>query len=294
VAHNTLVGLIPLTGGPLNYGGLLWPDCMMPLAPQFSAIQRAVLECGFAGCEQIWLICNYDIQPLIRHHLGDYILDPIYGPDALRPFARRVENHELRIPIYYLPMEVMDLQRRDCMGWGIIHGARASMRLIARMTHETPPVSFFATYPWGVYPPESVHSLRGALAGNVGLSFGGLNAKTGAFMGFSFTVADYKALKAEFLKDATLEYLAPKAGERFSKQKMPIDQRFSGTKFDLDKVFGTATIGSLKELPWYHDISTWEGYCGFLGSDERELLKGPTTKVMLGKEQHRIGDDGRP
>ena len=31
-----------------------------------------------AGCRTIWIVCNDDMQPLIRYRLGDYVYD--YAP----------------------------------------------------------------------------------------------------------------------------------------------------------------------------------------------------------------------
>ena len=33
---------------------------MMPVASRLTAIERSVMECAWAGCETIWIICNDD------------------------------------------------------------------------------------------------------------------------------------------------------------------------------------------------------------------------------------------
>ena len=71
-----LAGVIPVSGQKLEFD-MPWHDCLMPLAPNYLAIERSVVECAYAGCETIWIICNDDMQPLIRHRLGDYVQDPV-------------------------------------------------------------------------------------------------------------------------------------------------------------------------------------------------------------------------
>ena len=34
--------------------------------------------CAYAGCDTIWIVCNDDTAPLLRHRIGDYIEDPSY------------------------------------------------------------------------------------------------------------------------------------------------------------------------------------------------------------------------
>ena len=40
----------------------LLPDCLMPIAPDYTLIEAAVVECAWAGCDTIWVICNDDLQ----------------------------------------------------------------------------------------------------------------------------------------------------------------------------------------------------------------------------------------
>ena len=67
-----LAGIIPVAGQPLDFN-FDWSDCLMPLAPNYTAVERSVIECAYAGCETIWLVCNNDIAPLVRLQVGDYI-----------------------------------------------------------------------------------------------------------------------------------------------------------------------------------------------------------------------------
>jgi hypothetical protein len=70
--------------------------CLLPIAQDYTMIEAAVVECAFAGCDTIWIVCNDDISPLVRYRVGDFIQDPIYfynnyGPDPA--------HNRIRIPI---------------------------------------------------------------------------------------------------------------------------------------------------------------------------------------------------
>ena len=60
-----LAGIIPVAGQPLDFK-MPWPDSMMPLNEDYLAVEHSVVECAYAGCETIWIVCNDDIQPLIK------------------------------------------------------------------------------------------------------------------------------------------------------------------------------------------------------------------------------------
>ena len=72
-----LAGIVPVSGQQLDFK-MPWHDAMMPIAQNYLAVERAVVECAYAGCETIWIICHDDIQPLIRYRLGDKVNDPVW------------------------------------------------------------------------------------------------------------------------------------------------------------------------------------------------------------------------
>ena len=58
-----LAGVIPVSVEQSDFG-MEWSDCLTPIAPNYTAIERAVTECAWAGCETIWIVCNDDVSPL--------------------------------------------------------------------------------------------------------------------------------------------------------------------------------------------------------------------------------------
>ena len=72
-----LAGIVPVAGQPLDFK-MDWHDSLMPIAPDYLAVERAVFECAWAGCETIWIVANDDMTPLIRHRLGEWVQDPVW------------------------------------------------------------------------------------------------------------------------------------------------------------------------------------------------------------------------
>ena len=68
-----LAGIVPVAGQGLDFNQI-WPDCLTPIAPDFSLLEAAVAECAWAGCDTIWIICNDDIGPLVKKKIGDSYL----------------------------------------------------------------------------------------------------------------------------------------------------------------------------------------------------------------------------
>ena len=59
-----LAGIIPVAGMPANIN-LELPNCMAMIAENYTAIEHAVVQCAYAGCETIWIVCNDDVAPII-------------------------------------------------------------------------------------------------------------------------------------------------------------------------------------------------------------------------------------
>ena len=75
---------------------------------------------------------------------------------------------------------------------------------------------------------------------------------------------------------------------------MPIEERWSGRHFSLDKVFRSVIIEEdieRVETDWYFDIDSWDGYCEFLSSHQRELVNRPYKKLLKYNEFNPIGVD---
>jgi hypothetical protein len=131
-----LAGIIPVSGQDLDFN-MPWHDCLMPVAQNYLAVERAVVECAYAGCETIWVVCHDDMQPLIRHRLGDWVSDPVW---EYRKWDRFPSQKVKDIPIFYVPISVNDRGKRDCLSWSVLYGAVSAYKIshmISKWTHQT-------------------------------------------------------------------------------------------------------------------------------------------------------------
>ena len=67
-----LAGIVPVAGQKLDFD-FPWHDCLQPIAQNYLAVERAVVECAYAGCETIWITIGDGQEPLIRDLLGDFV-----------------------------------------------------------------------------------------------------------------------------------------------------------------------------------------------------------------------------
>jgi hypothetical protein len=72
-------------------------------------------------------------------------------------------------------------------------------------------------------------------------------------------------------------------------RRRPVEEQYSARTFSLDKVFEPLSKenANFKELEWYYDISSWEGYRKFMGS--AHILERP--KPMSAGKLPAIGVD---
>jgi hypothetical protein len=77
VGSTHLAGIIPVVQNTLNFE-MPWHDCMMPIAPDYMALEHSVYECAMAGCHTIWIVAAEDVSPLARKRIGDFVQDPVF------------------------------------------------------------------------------------------------------------------------------------------------------------------------------------------------------------------------
>ena len=113
-----LAGIVPVSGQPLDYN-LPWHDCLQPIAQNFLAIERAVLECATAGCETIWVVCPSKMQPLIKYRLGEMVEDPVWVGRKHDYFPSESKK---AVPIFYVEVHPKDQDKKESLA-GSVDGA---------------------------------------------------------------------------------------------------------------------------------------------------------------------------
>lgn len=271
-----LAGIVPVAGAPLDFE-FPWHDSCVPIAPNFLAVERAAIECAYAGCETIWVVCHDDMQPLIRYRLGDYIQDPmwVHNPSVWNS----PEDYRKEVPIFYVPVHPKDRDKRDCLSWSVLHGANTAYNTSGQMSKWLTPDRYYVSFPYGVYPPMAVKKYRTSISSDKGffVSYDDKTVKDGEYLGFTFNSEDYfnflTTIKTDLIKRSPI--LDPKKD------------------FNLELVFEKAKTDNAEfiNLAWYHNIDNWEKYCSYLGSEERKRIKRPYEGIIKYREWNPIGVD---
>ena len=265
-----LAGIVPVADQPRDFC-MPWHDSMMPIAPNFLAVENAGINCATAGCETIWIVCHMDMQSLIRHRVGDWIEDPVFiGRMNKYPSEARKQ-----IPIFYVPIHPKDRDKRDCLGWSALYGALSSYSISKKISKWVIPDRYYISFPYGIFDLEHVRKIRKKISNknNFYLSYQGKTVKDGLHLSFTFSGEDFRRFRKELRDDAMTIYI------KGTKEKIPVSERYSARYFSLDKVFKSAIIGEddqVKEIDWFYDIGDWEGYRKYLASDHSEQVRKPS------------------
>ena len=230
-----LAGIVPIAGQPLDYE-MDFPDCMMPIAKNYTLVEHAVYECAMAGCETIWLICNDDIAPLIRHRIGDYIQDPVYI-NRMAPFP---SEHKITIPIFYVPIHPKDRDKRDCLSWSVIHGALTSLKVASQISKWLIPDKYYVSFPYGVFPVEEIREHRKIISSkkNFYVASGGKTIQNNYYTSFTFGKDEFVKYRRNIRQKGTGLYTMDVVDERgIPRSKLPIEKRYSARFFNLEDVF---------------------------------------------------------
>lgn len=275
-----------------------WHDSLQPIAADYLAVERAVVECACASCKTIWIVCHDDMQPLLRHRLGDYLGDPTAMHRS--KFAGYPEFHKEYIPIFYVPIHPLDRKRRDCLGWSVLHGALTADDASRAISKWIRPDKFYVAFPYGIYDPgipfhHRKHLLRG---GRFFITHEGKTVTDGEYLGFTLTLEDVKIISRRVKKEGTGRWCPDQPMEErryglYATIPLPPHERNSARNFPLDYVFRFYDIKEEEkvETDWYYNIGSWDGLCKYLGSEERKLIKRPTKNLLSYHELNPIGGD---
>jgi hypothetical protein len=282
-----LAGIVPVAGQKLDFE-CPWHDSLMPIAPNYLAVERAVLECAWAGCETIWIVCNDDIQPLIRYRLGDYVFDPV---SLRRQYGIKPTDEKRPITIYYVPVHPNDREKRDCLSWSVLYGAKTSFDISKQISTWIAPDRYYVAFPYGVYDPEVLRQRRMEISTRRGffLSYNDTTVRDGKYLGFTFDAEDYSKFM-KVIRSATGEKVPGQdISGGYPKEKLPLHKRWSARYFSLDKVFQSAKVekANIQDVSWYYDIDSWERYSKYMASGV--IAVKPAKCIMTYREWNSIG-----
>ena len=264
-----LAGIIPVAQLKTDYGSPT-PEVLTLLAPDYTAIQNAVMACAMAGCKTIWIVANNDLAPAIRKTVGEWVHDPVYYK---RDFTKFYSNVRKEVPIYFVPMHPKDLDRRDSYGWSVLHGIYSSWFVSYKISRWILPEKYFIAFPMSVYDYRILRELRPQIQDankNFTLTYDNKTVLDGLPISFTMKGEDYLECRRNINKTTTREYLPPSPGHLPS-QKRPLKERWSARFFDLPTVFQklNLTKALTHEIDWFYDITSWDQYRSYMASDNR-------------------------
>lgn len=243
-----LAGIIPIAGYENEYN-TIWPDYLNPLAPGYFPFHKSVMECAFAGCDHIWIICNHDYMPMIRKYIGNSVIDP----STYERFyfnRRRKKVYKLKvIPIMYMAVDPKYLN--NCtLPFSALYGAYMVKRTCNKMSKWLKPDRYFVSFMTQQYNIKELYDLRKNIRSHdpFFVSHKGKTILDGASSAFTFDNKDlHDILKWSKIKNNSSFF------DVFSK----INKENS----------------YIWEPNFCFDTKTWEGFREFLGSIDVENYK---------------------
>ena len=260
-----LAGIVPVAGQPLDYN-MPWHDSLIPVHQDYHAVERAVHSAAMAGCNTIWIVLHREAQPLIKKKISSWIYDPITVWKAPYVFFNKKE-----IPIYYVAINPKDRKRRDSQAWSVLYGARVASYISLKISRWVVPKRFLVMSPYGIVPEDTLRESRMDLRGtdNVLFTHNGKTFLDNEHLPFTFDADDFKKCKDQF----KINYTGADNDKKFS------------------DIFGPIDINPYRKinLEWAYNISTWDGYAHFLGSQHNKLCERP--KYMVKHKWHGLVKD---
>lgn len=244
-----LAGIVPIAGPKLDFD-MPWHDCMMPISQNYLAVERAILECAWAGCETIWVVCNNDVQPLLKNKIGNFVYDPLNTYKSF-PIVRngiKIMDRK-RIPIYFVPIEEKHRNIRNSYPFSILQGAYTAFIVSTKMSRWLKPSMFYAAFPYGVYDPKIVKNDRKLISSfkNYMISYDNKTVKDGEYLSFTFSPEQYKGFR-DLIKSRSII-------SEFDNKKVQMS-------YSLKNVFGNDIISeyNTNNIDNYYNIDNWESY----------------------------------
>jgi len=256
---------------------------MMPIANNYTLLDAAVVECAYAGCSAIWIICNDDTAPLLRHRIGDYIEDPSYY--YFNTSANR--DQRKRIPIFWIPQHPKDRDKRDCLSWSVIYGSLVAFKVSSGISKWTIPDKYYVSFPYGLANPREVMTMRRKISSPNNFYFSS-NQKTvqdNIYTSFTFGKEEFIKYRRNARKGT-----GHWKGDYGNMEKLPLEDRWSARFFELKDVFNDLDLDSANILhgETYFNISSWEEYRNYMISDYSKDIVKPPKELFSYKEFNRV------
>tara|TARA_B100000131_G_scaffold292269_1_gene306582 strand:+ start:38913 stop:39806 length:894 start_codon:yes stop_codon:yes gene_type:complete len=265
--HMHLAGIIPIANFNDTFD-MPYPWFMLPVDNGFSMIQKSVFECAIAGCQTIWIVANDDIAPIIKHHIGEWVYDPVYYYRKEKFY----KDKRKEIPIYYVPVHPKDRDRRDSYGWSALYGMHSAWYVSQRLSKWITPEKYYVSFPHAAFNIYTLREHRPMInhhSNNFFLTSGGSTIKNNEYLSFTMFGEDFKNCRRHVNSETTKTFYNTEVGEKYPSKKLPINERWSARSFDIETVFSQVdeTNSYRHDLEWFHSLENWDNYRNFMSSE---------------------------
>jgi len=244
---------------------------MLPIANDYTLLDAAIVECAYAGCDTIWIVCNDDTAPLLRHRIGDYIEDPsyYYFNTSVNKYDRK------RIPIFWVPQHPKDRDKRDCLSWSVIYGALSSFMISSKISKWIIPDKYYVSFPYGLINPRDLMESRKFISSkdNFYVMHNNQTVQDNLYSSFTFGKDEFVKYRRNVRKGT-----GRWKGSYGNMEELPLEERWSARFFEPKDVFTDLDIEDSNVLSTenYHNIASWEEYHKYMNSSySREIIKPP-------------------
>jgi hypothetical protein len=266
-----LAGIVPVAGSRVDIN-VPFPDVMLPVGNDYTLLDAALVECAYAGCDTIWIICNDDTAPLLRHRIGDYIEDPSFY------FYNTTRNtdYRKRIPIFWVPQHPRDRDRRDCLSWSAVYGSLSAFKICSKISKWVIPDKYYVSFPYGLFNARELLEIKRKVSSskNFYLVSEGKTVQDNIYSSFTFGKEEFLQYRRNVRKGT-----GKWKGEYGNMEALPIEERWSARFFEPKDVFKDLDLESatLLETKTFYNITSWEEYLTYMRSDyAREIVKPPS------------------
>ena len=161
----------------------------MPLEYDYTLLERSIMECATVGCSSIWICCDPHIIPLVKERIGEVALDPVWAKRSLDRNGWKLKRY---IPIFYVPLNSMHINKMESVAWQIIWAAHSSYYVSKFISKWTTYDKVYVSSPFGVYDYEPLRAQRDIIRkNNVFLQYNNEDATHDVPLGFCFTAEDF-------------------------------------------------------------------------------------------------------
>lgn len=252
---------------------------MLPIANDYTLLDSAVVECAYAGCDTIWIVCNDDTAPLLRHRIGDYIEDPSYYY-----FNTSVnKDQRKRIPIFWVPQHPKDRDKRDCLSWSVIYGALSSFMISSKISKWVIPDKYYVSFPYGLINPRDLMESRRLISSkeNFYIMFENKTVQDNIYSSFTFGKDEFVKYRKNVRKGT-----GRRKGSYGDMKDLPIEERWSARFFELKDVFTDLDISTSNVYITdnFYNIENWDQYLLYMNSEYSRQIEKPPKNLFSYKE----------